>query len=105
MCKLTPDQVIMYKQLAAARLKRRKSKNSDGKSSAKDAVALACIVLLKKLCAHPTLVADEVAKRAAEIGVDEDTSDLIALPKGLDVRRVQPEFSSKLQVLEVKFKL
>jgi SNF2 family DNA or RNA helicase len=104
LCKLTKEQVVMYEQLAAARLKRKRA-GSTGAGSAKDAVALACIVLLKKLCAHPTLVADEVKKRAAELGADDDPSDLIALPKGLDTRRIQIEFSSKLQVLAVRCRI
>jgi SNF2 family DNA or RNA helicase len=62
---LTPRQIDTYDALAKARLQQQRDQREYSTGKPGDAQALACITLLKKLCAHPLLVADELRQKSS----------------------------------------
>ncbi|XP_034255426.1 DNA repair and recombination protein RAD54-like [Thrips palmi] len=98
---LTPLQEKLYTQfINSESIKRTVIEADDGKSGKKGGgkgtlSALSAITTLKKLCNHPDLVYEKIAQRAE--GFEKA---LEHLPSNYDVKKVLPELSGKLMVLD-----
>lgn len=98
---LTPLQEKLYTQfINSESIKRTVIEVDDGKSGKKGGgkgtlSALSAITTLKKLCNHPDLVYEKISQRAE--GFEKA---LEHLPSNYDVRKVLPELSGKLMVLD-----
>ncbi|XP_065905293.1 DNA repair and recombination protein RAD54-like [Dysidea avara] len=91
-CRLTPLQSLLYKHFVHSKAA---SKALQGKSGKVTASSLAAITHLKKLCNHPLLIYDKALE-----GDEGFEGALEHYPSSFNPKKIQPEFSGKMQVLD-----
>ncbi|CAI8028357.1 DNA repair and recombination protein RAD54-like [Geodia barretti] len=98
-CRLTPFQTELYTHFTNSQLAQRLARNGGerekkgkGKTTAS---SLSAITLLKKLCNHPQLVYEK-----AQLGEEGFEGALDLFPASFDPKKLQPEFSGKMLVLD-----
>ncbi|KAK7866450.1 hypothetical protein R5R35_008972 [Gryllus longicercus] len=91
--RLTPMQQKLYKDFISSDSVRRVM--NDGSSNKVSLSALSSITSLKKLCNHPHLIYDKISTQSEGF---ENARE--SLPSKYDVKKVSPEFSGKMMVLD-----